>query len=251
MEREQEIAGDAPDDHALYFRTRDRDAQRRLLERYEPLAVKLARQYARSHRDEDDCRQVARLAILRALDRFDPLRGVKFTTFAWATATGELKRYCRDTGWSMNFPRAVKELYLNVAATSEDLPCVLGHEPTAAEVAEWLGASEVAVRECLEIRTHKPLSLDRLLVDAPDSVGASGASAAMGRVEDDDALGWALSRLRSPDREIVVLRYLHGMSQDEIAAELGASQMRVSRALGRGLDHLRALLAPPASPHVA
>jgi RNA polymerase sigma-B factor len=221
------------------------------MEAYEPLARKLARKFARSHRDEEDCCQVARLAMLRALDRYDPSRGVKFTTFAWATVTGELKRYCRDNGWSMHFPRALKELYLEVAATSEELPSVLGHEPTALEVATWLGKPESDVRECLDIRSRKPLSLDLLLVDAPDAPGPSGASAAMRTVEDRSALEWGLSRLRSPDREIVVLHYLQGLSQDEIARRLGANQMRVSRALTRGLDHLRALLGPPVTPSAA
>lgn len=234
----------AHEDHERYFRTRDPQLRRRLLERYVPLAGKVSTRFSRSPQDREDLRQVALLGILHALDRFDPHRGVEFTTFAWATAAGELKRYRRDSEWSMHIPRSLQERYLDVAATVDELPVELGREPTAGDIADRIGESVGAVRECLDLRASHPVSLDRCITETPDAVPGQRAEG-FGAVDERAALAWGLSRLRTTDRQAVVLHYIHGMTHEEVADVMGGSQTKASRAIARGLDHLRALLAPP------
>lgn len=232
-----------PDDHIIYFETRDDEARRRLVERYQPLATKVAARFARSRQDRDDLRQVALVGILCALDRFDPTRGVKFTTFAWATAVGEVKRYRRDSEWTMRLPRSLQERYLRVAAAADELPVEIGHEASASDIAERVGDPVDAVRECLDIRSSYPMSLDRCLEDGADG-GPVSNEGGIDAVDQHDELWWALTRLRPLEREIVMLHYLDGLTQDEVASRVGGSQMRVSRALSRGLDRLAALMRP-------
>lgn len=227
------------DDHDLYFRTRDPAARARLFARYDPLAMKVARRFRSSGRDADDIRQVARYGVLRALDRFDPGRGVRFTTFAWITAMGELKRYRRDTRWSVHVPRTLQERYLEVASTVDELPVVLGREPVAEDVAAVLDLDVVDVRECLDLRASHPASLEQR---SEDGVEPSVADAHVERTEQAAELDWALSRLGSHERDVIILHYFGELTQGEIAVRIGTSQMSVCRTIARGVDRLRALL---------
>jgi RNA polymerase sigma-B factor len=234
-------------EHARYFHTRDPVLRDRLIERYQPLAAKVASRYSRSAQDRDDLRQVALVGVMNALERFDPTRGVKFTTFAWVTASGELKRYRRGSAWSLHVPRALQERYLEVAAAADDLPAEIGREASAADVADRIGESEDDVRECLDIRSSHPTSLERCLWQSNDAPTPACAPACLDQtdvIDDRDALRRALTQLGSLERDVVVLHYLEGMTQTDVAKRVGASQTRVSRALTRGVDRLRALLAP-------
>lgn len=227
------------DDHQLYFRTRDPAARVRLIERYDPLARKIAYRFSPARHDADDVLQVARYGVLQALDRFDPGRGVSFTTFAWATAVGELKRYRRDTQWSVHVPRGVQERYLKVAAAVDELPAALGHEPAATEVADAIELDEIDVRECLDLRANSPLSLEQRREAGVEPNLDDGD---VERVDQSDELDWALSRLGSPERDVIILHYFGELTQSEIAAQIGTSQMSVCRTMARGIDRLRSLL---------
>lgn len=233
------------DAHEQYVETRDEALRAALVERYAPLAGRLAARFGRTGNDRDDLRQVAMLGLVKALDRFDPAKGVKFTTFAWATISGELKRYRRDCEWTVHVPRGVQERYLEVAAAVEELPVELGREPTTADIADRTGHSLPAVRECLQIRESNPLSLDS--TGDPESAPAPAIGAvdpAMERLEERDALTRALRRLPADDRQVLILHYVDGFTQTEIADHLGGSQMKVSRTLARSRDRLRSILAP-------
>lgn len=242
--REAIAPGMRTDDHEVYFRTRDPAARARLVERYDPLARKIAHRFSRAGRDADDLCQVARYGVLQALDRFDPGRGVSFTTFAWATALGELKRYRRGTQWSVHVPRGVQERYLKIASAVDDLPAALGHEPAATDVAAALDLDELDVRECLDLRANSPLSLEqRREVGVEPSVDDGEVE----RVDQTDELDWALSRLGSPERDVIILHYFGELTQSEIAARIGTSQMSVCRTIARGIDRLRSLLGAHAA----
>lgn len=214
-----------------------------MVDRYTPLAMRIAGRFVRSAHDRDDVRQVALLGLVKAVDRFDPAKGVKFSTFAWATISGELKRYRRDHDWSIHVPRGVQERYLEVAAALDELPVELGREPTATDISDRTGQSESSVRECLEIRESSPLSLDAPVGGAGPARDMGTPDQSMARMEDRDALARALRRLPEVDREVLILHYVDGYTQTEIAARLGGSQMKVSRALARSRDRLQFLLA--------
>ena len=219
-------------------------ARRRMIERYLPLADSLARRYAHTSEPLDDLMQVARLGLVKAVDRWDPHRGTAFSTFAVPTITGELRRHFRDRTWTVRTPRDLQELYLAARRTRDRLALELGREPTAADVAGTLDRTVEDVVEALQAgEAHSPSSLDApvrgddgvtrgdLLADGRREIAAAEDSAALSQLGDV---------LDDRSREVVRLRFQEDMLQREIAERVGVSQMHVSRILARAVTRMRA-----------
>ena len=208
------------------------------------LAHQLARRF--QHRGEtlDDLVQVASVALVKSVDRFDPERGVEFAAFATRTIIGELKRHFRDKGWAVRVPRRLQELKLSLTKAIGELAQREGRAPTVSELATHLQMTEEEVLEGLEsANAYSTVSLD-----APDS-GDEDAPAvadslgmideALEGVEYRESLQPLLERLPPREKKILLLRFFGNMTQSQIAAELGISQMHVSRLLARTLAQLR------------
>ncbi|MBD0863620.1 SigB/SigF/SigG family RNA polymerase sigma factor [Gordonia sp. zg691] len=230
---------DEPDD--------DRRAQLRdvIIERCLPLADHVARRFSERGEPIDDLRQVARIGLMHAIDRFDVERGNNFLAFAVPTVMGEVKRYFRDSTWSIRVPRRAQEASLNIAKASEELLQSLGRSPRPSELAEHLGIPVAEVIEGMVARSAYTASS----IDAETSASADGWTLADTLGDDDERLELveefvtlqpALERLTDRERTILTLRFFKSMSQSEIARHVGISQMHVSRLLTRILENLRA-----------
>jgi RNA polymerase sigma-B factor len=225
-----------------FAQTRDVALRDRLVEGHVGIAIHLARRFAGRGEPTDDLVQVASMALLGAVERFDPSRGIEFSTFATRTILGELKRHFRDKGWFVRAPRRVQELYLNIGETTNALSQRLGRSPTIREIAGAVGASEDDVIEALEAgHGYRAASLD-----APGPEGETLADRVgkpdpeLGASEDRLFLGPALERLPARQRAIVEMRFVGGLTQLQIAERIGISQMHVSRLLKKSLEALRA-----------
>jgi RNA polymerase sigma-B factor len=232
---------------ALRWRQHGDDAAREeLLTRFLPLARKLAGRYANPHEPLEDLVQVATVGLLGAIDRFDPDRGVRFPAFAVPTILGELKRYFRNTGWSVHVPRGAQEMALRVDRAARHIAARSGRHARVEEIAEYLEVTSEDVLTGLDAGTaHYSISLDAPVSagdgEEPDALGDS-----IGRdddryalVETAAALSAAVARLPYPERRALALRLDEDMKQTEIAKELGCSQMQVSRLLRRAASRLR------------
>lgn len=218
----------------------------RLVEGYRGLVYFLARKFMNRGEPLDDIVQVGFLGLIKAIDRFEPEMGNEFTTFATPTVTGEIKRYFRDKGWAIRFPRRLQELYQQVLRTNEDLKKELGRTPRVAEIAERLKVSEEEVLEALEMSpAHAPISLSATIGSDSGEDGRSlfdsigNADPNLDRVEMRDVLRRAMEHLTPRERAIMAMRFYDEMSQSEIAKRLGISQMHVSRLQRAALEHLR------------
>lgn len=228
----------------LFARLPDPAAREELVERYRPLSEYLARRFSGRGEPVEDLAQVAAIGLLNAVDRFDPERGVKFTTFATATIVGELKRHLRDRGWTVRVPRRIQEISLQVGRAVAELQQRLGRSPTVSELARHCGLSVEEVLEGMGLGSaYTPLSLDTSGVEEDDDRTLGDQLG-----EDDPTLHtmdrWVslaplLESLPNRERRILYLRFYHGRTQREIAEELGISQMHVSRLLARTLRELR------------
>jgi RNA polymerase sigma-B factor len=227
--------------HRRYFDQRDPADRARLLDRYQGLARALAIRSARPSDDLDDLVQVALVGVLSALERFDPDRNVEFTTFAWATVQGELKRHHRDRGWSIHVPRRLQEAYLRTAAAVEDLHQELGRQPSIGEIAARTGDEVELVIEALEVQSaRRPGSLDARRSDDTGPAWEPGEiDGSFVQVEERSLLSSLLPRLAPREREVLQLRFLEEWTQAQIAERIGCSQMHVSRLLTRALGRLR------------
>lgn len=225
-----------------FFATRDPALRERLVGAHIGLAASLAGRYTSRHESPDDLHQAALIGLLHAVDRFDPTRGVQFTTFAWATISGELKRHLRDRTWGVRVPRRVQELYLATAEASDALTNTLGRSPTVAELADRVGAAEEDVVEALEARTaYRLASIDSPPASGDGDGGMQLASTDSGFkiVEERTVLSDLINRLPPRDRQIIHLRFNEEFTQAEIAERVGVSQMHVSRLLSVSLQKLR------------
>jgi RNA polymerase sigma-B factor len=232
---------------AEFAQTRDERVRHELVEAHLGLAAHLARRFAGRGEPHDDLFQVASMALVKAVDRFDPSRGVEFSTFATRTILGELKRHFRDKGWFVRAPRRVQELYLQIGQVISSLTQDLGRSPTIREAAEAAGVSEDDVIEALEAgQAYRSSSID--------TVGPDGESMAERLGEDDGAfdaaedrvfLGPALAQLPARERAILQMRFGEGLTQTEIAQRMGISQMHVSRLINRSLIALRRAYGAP------
>ncbi|HVF32317.1 MAG TPA: SigB/SigF/SigG family RNA polymerase sigma factor [Acidimicrobiales bacterium] len=230
-----------------FFVTRDPQLRERLVNAHLGLAGSLASRFGSRQEAHDDLHQAALLGLLHAIDRFDPTRGVQFTTFAWATISGELKRHFRDRTWGVRVPRRVQELYLTTAEAMDALTNSLGRSPTVAEVAERIGTSEEEVVEALEARSaYRLASIDTPVGGDDDSSSGAGmqlggADPGYGVIEQRSVLSMLVNKLPEREREIIHLRFNEELTQAEIAERVGVSQMHVSRLLSTSLAKLRVL----------
>ncbi len=230
---------DVPSDRR---RDHDRVSRDELVERYLPLARHLARRYKRGAEIED-LYQVAAFALVKAVDRFDPDRGIAFSSFAVPTIAGELKRYFRDLGWVVRVPRDVQELKLRLDRMVETLTGELGRAPTPGELADRTGASVEDVIEALGAASaHYPDSLDRPVgEDGEDSIGLLLGDVERGydHVENVELIDGLLGTLPEREREILRLRFEDELTQAEIGRRLGISQMHVSRLIRQSIAKLQ------------
>jgi RNA polymerase sigma-B factor len=230
-----------------YRATGDRAIRNALIEDHRWLAVHCARRFAGKGEPLDDLIQVAMLGILKAVERFDPDYGATFSTFAVPTVTGELRRHFRDTTWAVHVPRRARDLQHTVKVTLGELGHALGRSPTAEEVAEHAGVPVEEVLDALEAaRCYRNAALATTGEDDGGDLGNIG--------EDDDALDAVDARLTvecllrelpARERRIVELRYMSGLTQSQIAAIVGVSQVQVSRLLRASLAHMNASLEEP------
>ncbi|HET7051948.1 MAG TPA: SigB/SigF/SigG family RNA polymerase sigma factor [Solirubrobacteraceae bacterium] len=246
------------DDQALFRQwhsDRDRGAREELVQRHLALARKLAGRYARANEPFDDLFQVASLGLVKAIDRFDPDRGIAFSSFAVPTIVGELKRHFRDKGWSLHVPRGTLELALRVQDATTMLGSKTGRSPTVDEIADHLGVGTEQVLEALEaLAARHATSLD-VPVDADAGDESATRHETIG-VEDDGyaaivasaSLADAVRRLPMLDRRVFMLRFRDELTQSEIAEQVGVSQMQVSRILRRVTAELRGLMDPEGAP---
>ncbi len=227
-----------------YHRTGDRRVRDELVNRFMPLARKLARRYCRGAEPLDDLTQVAAIGLLKAVERFDPSRGIAFTSYAVPTITGELKRYFRDHSWAVRPPRDLQELTLRVDQIATELTRKLERSPTTAELSEAAGLTDEQLLEVIQARSA------RSAVSLQASAGADGESGTLedwighddGGIESAEThaiVDALLTSLTARERAIVRMRFDKDMTQVEIGAIVGVSQMQISRIIRQSLDRLR------------
>jgi RNA polymerase sigma-B factor len=224
---------------------RDQAARAELVERYMPLARRMASRYSGISEPYDDLLQVASLGLLNAVDRFDPSRGIPFAGFAKPTILGELKRHFRDKVWTVRVPRSVHDRMAEVERATAKLTLEVGRPPSVEEVADQVGITAAEVLEVLEARhNRRPLSLDAPPTgeDPDEASGAEWVGRPDGNfdlVDDRLAMESVLPILEEREREVLRLRFVEELPQTEIAARVGCSQMHISRSLRRSLGKLR------------
>jgi RNA polymerase sigma-B factor len=220
----------------------DLRSREELIQDYEALALSIARRRCHRVNEREDVEQVARMALIKAADRFDPYKGVSFATFAWSTIEGEIKRYFRDCSSSVHVNRALRESSLRVSVVADELTNTLGRAPTIQELAEDAGLSVERVIEALELlRTSRPMSLDGMHGEEEEGFEISVVDHEMDVADDRGFLLGLTKHLSARERRILALRFFEQRSQLEIGNELGISQMHVSRLLNRSLTKLREL----------
>lgn len=225
-----------------YQRTRDPRVRDALIEEHLWIARHGARRFAGRGADRDDLFQVASMALVKAVDRFDPERGLKFATYAMPTVIGELRRHFRDKTWSVRVPRRLTDLHVSIRTARDELTQILGRTPTVDEIAEQVDATAEDVLEAMEAgECYRAASIDQ-----PRGEGQDGEVGIVPMDDEDldgadDRVGLvdALEHLTERDRTVVVLRYFSDLTQSEIAEEVGVSQVHVSRILRSSLDLLR------------
>ena len=234
---------------ARFHQTKDPGAREALILAHRGLATYLAAKFVDRGEPAEDLVQVAHVGLINAVDRYDPSRGIEFSTFATPTIVGEIRRHFRDKLWSVHVPRRLRELNRALMQSVDALSQRFGRSPTINELAEESGVPFDVVLEALEAgRAYTPASLDAERTEEED--GRAGAlSEALGRedpdierLEDRTTIEWALGRLSDREREIVMLRFSEQLSQSEIARRLGVSQMHVSRLQRSAIERLRALM---------
>ena len=219
------------------------ELRNQLVRMHLPLVEHLARRFRNRGEPLDDLTQVATIGLIKSVDRFDPDRGVEFSTYATPTVVGEIKRHFRDKGWAVRVPRRLQELRLALTTATAELSQLHGRSPTVHELAEKLGISEEEVLEGLEsANAYSTLSLDVPDTDdespaVADTLGAEDE--ALEGVEYRESLKPLLEDLPPREKRILLLRFFGNMTQSQIAQEVGISQMHVSRLLARTLAQLR------------
>ncbi|GAA3836579.1 RNA polymerase sigma factor SigF [Streptomyces chiangmaiensis] len=219
------------------------ELRNQLVRMHLPLVEHLARRFRNRGEPLDDLTQVATIGLIKSVDRFDPERGVEFSTYATPTVVGEIKRHFRDKGWAVRVPRRLQELRLALTTATAELSQQHGRSPTVHELAEKLAISEEEVLEGLEsANAYSTLSLDVPDTDdespaVADTLGAEDE--ALEGVEYRESLKPLLEDLPPREKRILLLRFFGNMTQSQIAQEVGISQMHVSRLLARTLAQLR------------
>jgi RNA polymerase sigma-B factor len=226
-----------------YHREGDTEAREQALVSLMPLVRALAARYAGRGESLEDLVQVGSVGLIKALDRFDVDRGVEFSSYAVPTIVGEIRRHFRDKAWAMHVPRRLKELSLRLSRLLDELTSELGRSPTVADLAEAAGVEEEDVVDALDsTNAYSTRSLH-----APfDEGGGESLADKLGaeevgyeEIEDGSLVAAGLAALDERERRIVELRFFEEMTQSQIAAEIGISQMHVSRLLRRALATMR------------
>lgn len=216
-----------------------------LVEAHLRLAVHLARRFDNRGVPLDDLIQVASLGLLKAIERFEPERGLEFSTFATPTIIGELKRHFRDKGWSVRVPRRVQELHVRLNSLVNELTHRYGRSPSIAELASSARSSEEEVLEALEAsQAYRSASIERGVDDDEPTIADHLGEIDLGpiHVENHLVVEGLLESLPPREQLMMRLRFFEELTQSEIADRLGISQMHVSRLLARCLDQLRVKL---------
>jgi RNA polymerase sigma-B factor len=230
------------------YRAGEESARDQIVEQFMPLVRKIASRYAGRGEPMEDLVQVGSIGLVLAIERFDVERGVKFTTYAVPTIVGEIQRHFRDRAWAVHVPRRMKELSLKLARTIEAATADLGRAPTIAELAADTGLEEEEVVEALETyHAYSTRSLSQPLGVGDSDEGTvedlfGAPEPGYEEVEHGVLLESGLAALDERERAIVELRFFEGLTQSEIAARVGISQMHVSRLLRRSLAVMRGRL---------
>ena len=225
-----------------YHREGDQAARDQALLELMPLVRALANRYAGRGEPLEDLVQVGSLGLIKAVDRFDVDRGVEFSSYAVPTIVGEIRRHFRDKAWAMHVPRRLKELSVRLSRVLDELTTELGRSPTIAELAEASGADEEEVIDALDsAQAYSTRSLNATFDDGDDPLAEKLGieDPAFEEIEDGSLVAAGLDVLDERERRIVELRFFEEMTQSQIAAEVGISQMHVSRLLRRSLAIMR------------
>jgi RNA polymerase sigma-B factor len=246
------------EDRALflqYHREGDARARDQLVERFLPLARQLARRYQRAGEPLDDLLQVASLGLIKAIDRFDPDREIAFSSYAVPTILGEIKRYFRDRTWAVRVPRDLQELTLRVDRAVGELSEELRRQPSVAEIARAVGSEAEEVLEALQAGgAYRAISFDAPRTGGDEDVATVGDSVGVDedgfdRAEERATIKQLMATVTPREREVLRMRFEDDMTQAEIGAVIGVSQMQVSRVIRQALVRLRAAAdAEPAAP---
>ena len=237
-------------------------ARERVIQQYMPLVQSLARRHSRRGEQYEDLVQVGSIGLIKAVDRFDPERGVEFGAFAIPNIAGEIKRYIRDRAWPIKIPRRLQELHPGLCSCSAELSAQLERPATIAEIAQRSGVEEPEVEAALAVtRIQSPVSLSATGTgqdvedDFVDLDGVLDGGYELGEQRAVLAAGFRV--LNARERRLLHLRFFAGLSQPQIAREVGISQIHVSRLTRRALEKMRAQIGPiqgaaaPASSSVA
>lgn len=229
-----------------YARTKDAKVRDAIIQRHESLVRSLAHKFARPGVQVEDLVQSAWIALIRALDRFDPSHGTQFSTYAVTCMVGEIKRYFRDHTWSLKVPRHLQEIAANLNRMQDKLYTRLQREPTIPEMAAAFNVSEEELLEAMEMyRAYQPFGLDdrHEMNDGNDSMTLGemhgGPDQDLEQIIDSAPLQTAINTLDERKQRIIRRRYLQGFSQQQVADELGLSQMHISRLERAALAQLR------------
>jgi len=231
-----------------YHEEGDLHAREKLIEQYMSLVRSLARRYSYRGEQLEDLVQIGAIGLIKAIDRFDLERGVELTTYATPNIIGEIKRHFRDKGWSVRVPRGLQELNVQLSRLMEQLTVQLGRSPTIPELAKAAGVEEEQVLEALESgRAYSSLSLsvggggDDDDLDPLESIGTEEHQYQVS--EDRAVLAPGFKALDERERRILQLRFFDGLTQSQIAQQVGISQMHVSRLIRRSLEKIRETIA--------
>jgi RNA polymerase sigma-B factor len=229
-----------------YHAEGDRSARELLVQRHLPLVRALARRYAGRGESLEDIEQVGAIGLIKAIDRYELSRDVALTTYATPNVVGEIKRHFRDKGWAIRIPRGLQELNAKMSSTIERLTAKLGHSPSIAEIADELQTTPEQVLEAMEAGSaYAPVSLSagpsgEGELDPMETIGTEDTN--FERTEQRASLEPALELLPDREREILRMRFEDGLTQTQIAEQVGVSQMHVSRLIRKSLARMRAEL---------
>jgi RNA polymerase sigma-B factor len=232
-----------------YHEEGDLAAREQLIEQYMSLVRSLARRYSYRGEQFEDLVQIGAIGLIKAIDRFDLERVVELTTYATPNIIGEIKRHFRDKGWSVRVPRGLQELNVQLSRLMDQLTVQLSRSPTIPELAKASGSTEEEVLEALESgRAYSSLSLstggtqeDGEELDPLESIGSDEHQYEVS--EDRAVLAPGFRVLDERERKILHLRFFEGLTQSQIAQQIGISQMHVSRLIRRSLEKIRAEIA--------
>jgi RNA polymerase sigma-B factor len=248
------VASRAEHDRTLFERYRDPRGhvdRNAVVERFLPLARQIAARYQRPEEPFDDLFQVACFALVKAVDRFDPARGIAFSSYAVPTITGEIKRHFRDRTWALRVPRDLQDLSLRVDRVVGDLARQEGHQPSVDDVAQTLGIEPEDVLEAMQasnayrttsLAAPSPGADDEAAMTLGDRIGC--VEDGFHRAEQRALLSELMRSLTLRERNVIRMRFEQDLTQAEIGERIGVSQMQVSRILRQALSRLRTMAEP-------